>query len=360
MAAPSMWAPAFWTFMLHVAGQVAGHDPKQLTKEEQEEIEYFFTHVCNYLLCGNCINHCNRYVQVEKPPHFETRQDIWQYAFEFHNSVNQRQQKVQPNETEALILLQQNYQFHGVEWTNLTHQWIFEYWFILKLSMITMLHQPGNPSPTLTFDKLYEWWKWVRSCCFIWPFAYHTPQTRDLLIEWIDHVDLHECKTPYDVDHLLVQFQQFIVSDSLGMLNQPASKFISTEQFVQQYNAKFDWKQITLFNWANQRLEEANKKMYLMQQELNQWKQPNTTLSQYNNNNKIDNKTDNNNKMMENIDWRILSYCMMSLSVLLLITLVIVFLYYRFYLSCSRSVSKSSHHMNIKIPRDTSNLNPFQ
>lgn len=310
MNSPIIWGPYFWSFMLHPAGQVV---PEQLNEEESKELEYWALNTCDYLLCGACSGNC-RYHATQHPPTFKTRQDVWHYFYQKHNSVNERKFKIQPTETEALLLLQQTYQMKGVEWSQLTHTWLFEYWFILKLTTLVMLFDPVTQTSQVNAERLEKWWKWVRSTCYAWPFAYHMPSTRAKLLAFVDGMDLKQITSASDVDQMLIDWQNDFADD---FQVEP----LTVSSFQREFNRLLESKQMPMLIWANQRLEEANRKMVSLQQEMNKA-------------NRVDPVTGQ--------DWQTIAYIMIALSCVLFVMLVAVFLYYRFYLACGQSPSKSS------------------
>ena len=85
---PDFWGPYFWkTIHLLIIGL-----PDKLTPDHSQAITDFFNSLIYLLPCKNCRIHYAIYFE-QYPVDISSKQALWQWSVNLHNSVNQRNNK---------------------------------------------------------------------------------------------------------------------------------------------------------------------------------------------------------------------------------------------------------------------------
>lgn len=88
------WGTPTWYF-LH---SLAEHISETLYKNQNTEVCNMIKLICSNLPCPDCRAHAIQYTKSLTPKNVHTKQQLKEYLFNFHNSVNMRTNKGQFNE----------------------------------------------------------------------------------------------------------------------------------------------------------------------------------------------------------------------------------------------------------------------
>ena len=101
MVYPNVWGPHQWN-MLHMMALVY---PEKPDEERKQSMLAYLSGMCKNLPCPGCSAHCGLYLN-ENRPQVDSKQQLFQYLVDFHNSVNKRLGKREFSQEEALTLYQ--------------------------------------------------------------------------------------------------------------------------------------------------------------------------------------------------------------------------------------------------------------
>ena len=84
MVDKTLWAPCFW-YLIHTITLTLPKD-KYGNLEKKNEYHYFFKNLGTILPCPKCQEHFQKYYKKNK---IKTQTDLFQWAIDCHNDVNE-------------------------------------------------------------------------------------------------------------------------------------------------------------------------------------------------------------------------------------------------------------------------------
>ena len=115
---PMLWGYLQWE-LLHLMAYTYPNTP---TEERQLSMRHYIQGMCPNLPCYGCSFHCSEYIR-QYPPTVESKEKLFKYLVDFHNSVNIKLGKRVYTESEVKKNIVDNYS-KPVIWTqaNRSHQ----------------------------------------------------------------------------------------------------------------------------------------------------------------------------------------------------------------------------------------------
>jgi hypothetical protein len=84
-----LWGAPTWYFFHTIAAKIK---PEQF-EEYKSQILQMITNICNNLPCPSCTEHAKQYIQRMNNSSIICKNDLIQFLFVFHNTVNERKRK---------------------------------------------------------------------------------------------------------------------------------------------------------------------------------------------------------------------------------------------------------------------------
>ncbi len=243
---PPIWGYHFW-FLRHASGYVY-QERANFIEEELEQIRMYITSSCMFLPCPACTIHCGQYV-VSNPVTQKIQQprDFWTYDIEFHNTVNERSQKLKLNEPEAIEALQQGVRDRGGNPDLLYQTFLFDFWIPLWFSCFRAAQDPAM------------FLKHLKSYCYILPFAINNAPVRQMLLQALPNTPPKDEK---EAKEALVQLYNSVAL-FFGHVH------LSVEEFDRECNKPYQHDYIKMVR-SHQMREEDHKKMLEYQRQVNE------------------------------------------------------------------------------------------
>jgi len=261
MAYPPLWGYLYWP-LFHAAAKayIKFFKDQNLPNDISEQILFFFVHICKYLPCPGCRHHCSQQMQSHVPRFFRG-EDFWTYTVDFHNAVNERNDKLRFTYAQAEDALETYLQSWKSSIDTIEETFSMDWWVAILLTSMTYCYVPDKP----TDEEKTEYRKFLRSLCYIFPFGHKVLSDgrlcRDVMLECCDskEMNLDSREQSFEaINHL-----HNSVCEHFGVLKKtlPEMKEVFAKKFTIQATQDI--------SRGIQMREEDHKKMSALQQELN-------------------------------------------------------------------------------------------